>query len=345
LVQVKLYKDRGQISLTIEDIDPLFTQGALALARTELLKKLRAQGLDQKNKLLTVPYFPLRVVLITAEGSRAYSDFVHQLIDVGGFGGTLLFIPCTMQGDRVPERVVASIEVAHKHSADIIVICRGGGSAADLRWFDGEEVALAIAHSKIPIIAAIGHHDDTCVAEEICHTREKTPTAAADRILEVFSDTRTTINEKAHSLAVYLDREMTKIDRLQSNLKERLSSVLDTFFSSQTQRLLFQSVSLSRAFETTFNRQTSAFITMASQLNHSANSAIQQLIETVLSLHQQLTALDPTPWLKSGWTQLMAKGKQVNSVDLVNPGETLTARLLDGSLQLQVTHKTAKHKG
>jgi exonuclease VII large subunit len=138
---------------------------------------------------------------------------------------------------------------------------------------------------------------------------------------------------------------MTKIDRLQSNLKERLSSVLDTFFSSQTQRLLFQSVSLSRAFETTFNRQTSAFITMASQLNHSANSAIQQLIETVLSLHQQLTALDPTPWLKSGWTQLMAKGKQVNSVDLVNPGETLTARLLDGSLQLQVTHKTAKHKG
>ena len=68
LVQVKLYKDRGQISLTIEDIDPLFTQGALALARVELLRKLRAQGLDQKNKLLSIPSFPLRIALIKAEG-------------------------------------------------------------------------------------------------------------------------------------------------------------------------------------------------------------------------------------------------------------------------------------
>jgi len=345
LVQVKLYKDRGQISLTIEDIDPLFTQGALALARAELLRKLRAQGLDQKNKLLSIPPFPLRIALITAEGSRAYSDFVHQLIDVGGFGGTLIFIPCTMQGDRVPQRVVASIDLAEQHAADIIIICRGGGSAADLRWFDGEEIALAIARSKTPIIAAIGHHDDTCVAEEICHTREKTPTAAADRILEVFTDTRATINEKAHSLAVYLDREITKMDRIQSNLKERLSSVLDSFFSSQSQRLLFQSVNLTRAFETSFNRQSSNFISMAAQLNHSATSAIQQITEAIFSFHQQLTALDPTPWLKSGWTQLMANGQQVNSVESIDLGDTLTARLLDGSLQLQVKHKTPKHKG
>lgn len=345
LVQVKLYKDRGQISLTIEDIDPLFTQGALALARAELLKKLRARGLDQKNKLLPVPSFPLRIGLITAEGSRAYSDFSHQLIDVGGFGGTLIFIPCTMQGDQVPQRVVAAIELAEQNLADIIVICRGGGSAADLRWFDGEEIALAIAQSKTPIIAAIGHHDDTCVAEEICHTREKTPTAAADRVLDVFADTRATINEKAHSLAVYLDREITKMDRIQSNLKERLSSVLDGFFSSQSQRLLFLSVSLTRSFETSFSRQSAGFISMAAQLNHSATNAIQQLTEATFSLHQKLTALDPTPWLKSGWTQLMASGRQINSVESIDLGDTVTARLLDGSLQLQVKHKTHKHKG
>jgi exonuclease VII large subunit len=84
---------------------------------------------------------------------------------------------------------------------------------------------------------------------------------------------------------------------------------------------------------------------MAAQLNHSATSAIQQITEAVFSFHQRLTALDPTPWLKSGWTQLMANGQQVNSVESIDLGDTLTARLLDGSLQLQVKHKTPKHKG
>ncbi len=336
LVQVKLYKDRGQLSLTIEDIDPAFTQGALALARLELLKKLRQQGLDRKNKSVSMTPFPFKVALITADGSRAQTDFQHQLLDEGQFPGTVLFIPCTMQGERVPSEVISSIKKAIEADADVIVLSRGGGSAADLRWFDGEEIALAIAHCPIPIIAAIGHHEDTCVAEEICHTREKTPTAAADRILEVFRDTRSQINERAHILAVALDREISRFDRLQTDLRERLLQVTDSYFSRHRERLVQWTLYLQRSFDQTYGHQQSRFVQIAAHLNHFANRQLQAFAEALFAREQQLTRLDPSPWLDSGWTQLSLDGKPLLSSEDTSIGSNVQARLRDGMLRMTV---------
>jgi exodeoxyribonuclease VII large subunit len=344
LVNVKLYKDRGQLSLTVEDIDPAFTQGALALARLELLKKLRVQGLDRKNKMLPMPNFPLRIALITAEGSRAHTDFQHQLMDQGGFPGELIFIPCTMQGDKVPRDVTESIKKAIVSGADLIVLSRGGGSAADLRWFDGEEIAMAIANSPIPIIAAIGHHEDSCVAEEICHTREKTPTAAADRILDVFRDTRSAINEKAHILAVALDREIARFDRQQSDLRERLVHASDAYFSRHRERLTHMTAYLQRGFDAVYASQQSRFIHLAAQLNHQATMQLQKHTELLFGREQQLTRLDPGPWLDAGWTQLSIAGKSVLNTNDVEIGSAVQARLRDGVLKLTVDAVEAREK-
>lgn len=345
LVQVKLYKDRGQISLTVEDIDPSFTQGELALARAELLKKLRSQGLDQKNKMIPMPSFPLRIALITAEGSRAFSDFEHQLLSAGIFCGTMLFVPCPMQGDRVPQNVASSIKAAHDWMADIIVLCRGGGSTADLRWFDGEEIALAIAYAKIPVITAIGHHDDTCIAEEISHLREKTPTAAADRIISILVDTKQAINEKAHTLASTLDHEVTKFDRLQTNLKERLATASEQVFSHFQQNLVISSMQLQSNFELMLNGQRSNFIASAAQLSHLATNHLQVFYEGLFELKQKLTELDPAPWLKAGWTQLTCEAGRIKSVTDAEVGTEVTARLIDGSLNLRIESITDSKRG
>lgn len=344
LVNVKLYKDRGQISLSIDDVDPTFTQGALALARLELLKKLRAQGLDRKNKLLTMPNFPFRVALITSEGSRAHTDFQHQLLDSGQFPGELVFIACSMQGDRVPADVTKALKEAAAAHVDVIVISRGGGSAADLRWFDGEEIALAIANAPVPVIAAIGHHEDTCVAEEICHTREKTPTAAADRILDVFRDTKAAIDEKAHILATALDREMIRFDRMQANLRERLVQATDYYFSSHRDRLTRMTLQLQRGFDGVYSDQRAKFNRMGAQLSHFATQAIQKHVEGLFQREQQLTKLNPKPWLDTGWTQLSVSGKNLKSTDDVKVGTKIQARLRDGILKLTVESKEPRTK-
>lgn len=205
LCRVGFYQDRAQLSLTIENIDPLFTRGALALAREKLMAELRAKGLDRVNKNLEMPLFPFRVGLVSSEGSRAESDFLHQM-EAGLFPGNILFMHAATQGEKVPIEVPAAIRQLAASDCDVIVITRGGGSAADLRWFDAPEVAYAIAACPVPVIAAIGHHDDTCVAEEICHLRQKTPTAAAQFLVDCFAAGRIRIDSAGTGLKSVVDR-------------------------------------------------------------------------------------------------------------------------------------------
>ena len=344
LARVSLYKDRGSLSLTIEDVDPAFTQGALALARAELLKKLRSQGLATKNRSLPIPAFPLSVALISAKSSRAQTDFIHQLTDAGHFPGTLYFIDCPMQGDKVPRGVVAAIKAAVAASVDLIIITRGGGSAADLRWFDGEEIAMAIAKAPIPIIAAIGHHDDTCVAEEICHTRQKTPTAAADFVLEIYRSTRTQINEYAHVLAQALDREVTRFQQTQASLRERLATVVTSFFSRHQERLQTLSQDLGRSFAVLYERQSAQFFQLSTSLHHAGLTRCMQVSEQISNLNQELVRLDPQPWLEAGWTQLALANKPLRSVTDVQKGDIVTARLRDGTMTMVVEDTKQKRR-
>ncbi|HYX33072.1 MAG TPA: exodeoxyribonuclease VII large subunit [Oligoflexus sp.] len=221
LVDISLFKDRGQISLQVQGIDPTFTKGSLALAREKLLRELRTKGLDQKNKQLPWPAFPLRIGLISADESRAKSDFLDQLL-VYGFPGQVLFFPAQMQGENTLRDVVSGIQALEARHCDMIVITRGGGSAADLRWFDSPEIAYSITAARVPIVAAIGHHEDVCVAEEISARREKTPTAAADFCVHLLQKTR----ERIEQLSLVMSRSMDERVRLQTQILQNLKARL-----------------------------------------------------------------------------------------------------------------------
>ncbi|MEN8008556.1 MAG: exodeoxyribonuclease VII large subunit, partial [Candidatus Krumholzibacteriota bacterium] len=67
---------------------------------------------------------------------------------------------------------------------EVIVITRGGGSRADLSWFDQRDLAVAIAECPVPVITAIGHEVDKSIADLVAHHACKTPTAAAEFLVE-----------------------------------------------------------------------------------------------------------------------------------------------------------------
>jgi exodeoxyribonuclease VII large subunit len=125
------------------------------------------------------------VALVTAEASRALSDFLDELKGSGLAFRVTLF-NCHMQGEHVSRDVAAALQwaCAAEQEYDVVVITRGGGSRLDLRWFDDLEVAKAIAHSPLPVITAIGHFEDVSVADEVSFLAEKTPTGAAGHLVE-----------------------------------------------------------------------------------------------------------------------------------------------------------------
>lgn len=339
LCQVGFYRDRAQLSLNIIDIDPAYTKGALALAREALLKELRAKGLDRKNKSLSLSLFPLKVGLISADGSRAYSDFVNQLWSYK-FPGSVLFAAVATQGESVPKSVSDAIKALSLQQCDVIVITRGGGSAADLRWFDAPAIAYAIAECPIPIVAAIGHHDDISVTELISFAHEKTPTAAADFIIAAFQQTRTKIHNMSLQLAQILLRYTEHASKLHAQVKDRLKQAA-TLSLMQTERSL---IATSSKLEVTAregyrlgNQQLSDFATRIAQR---ATDLIHQQSLRLTQIFGAIQKLDPKPWLAAGWTQLSLDQQPITSINQVGRSDTLKARLLDGTLILEVKDKT-----
>ena len=359
--QVGFYRGRASISLTLIDLDPKYTKGALALAREALLAELRQKGLDKKNKQRPLSCFPLKIGVLSAPGSRALSDFLHQL-DVGHYPGKIYVLPVSMQGEKTSSQVLRGIEKLNSLACDLIVLTRGGGSAADLRYFDLPEIAFAVAKSKLPIIAAIGHHDDYCIAEEIAYERRKTPTAAADFIIEKILSVKERIQSACGRLSQDLQR-LTKVEeKHQNQMLSQINLASQQIIGRKKQVLLSLSAHLKQTLILQQTKADAKLKEVKLQLQQKSSEKLKEedlrlkdklepqiynLSQHLLNLEMtrlekyigELKAHDPSPWIKSGWTRLELKNKSLLSIETVKLGDELTARLCDGTLKLKVLAK------
>ncbi len=343
LCDVQLHRERGALSLRVREIDPAFTHGALALAREKLLRELRAAGQDRVNKNLTLTRVPQRVGLITAAGSRAYGDFCDQLRALQ-VPVQVVFRPTPMQGEDVLKEIPRAI--AALHDCDLIVITRGGGSASDLRWFDSSEVAAGIVAANVPIVAAIGHHEDLCVAEEISFMRQKTPTAAADYLAGLFVALETLCQAQRAELRAALQHSWQTVQERYLTARGGLSTAALAQQRRGDRRLVEMAVAVIAAAQEGLQRRHNHHRDLAYMLHEQARQRLTTDGVVLQQLKQQLLAVDPRPWLAKGWARIYARGGLVKSVTQVAAGEQVKAVLGDGHLKLQVVAtETATNRG
>ena len=211
----------GRLLVTVDGIDVTFTQGQLALQRERVLAMLRKRGLVDRNRRLPFAPFPLRVALITADHSRARNDFLHEL-ERSALAFRVTVFDCRMQGEDTAVDVVLAFakirQDSQQHASfDAVVVTRGGGSRMDLRWFDAAEIAESVALCPLPVITAIGHHDDQSLADLVAARAEKTPTAAAQALvsccLESLGRAQVDLNRAATKALRTLGRERLRLQQ------------------------------------------------------------------------------------------------------------------------------------
>ena len=78
--RVSYYAPQGRIQFIMSAVDPQYTLGHLAAERDQVLRTLASEGLLELNKSLTLPLLPLRIGLVTSDGSAAYNDFTTELL-------------------------------------------------------------------------------------------------------------------------------------------------------------------------------------------------------------------------------------------------------------------------
>jgi exodeoxyribonuclease VII large subunit len=188
--RLNYYQPRGNVQLQMSWIDADFTLGRLAAERERLLGALESEGLLVMNRALRFPIVPLRVGLVTSEGSAAHADFLHEL-EMSGFGWEVLVADARVQGLEADVGVPAALRQLGEAGVDVACVVRGGGARTDLAPFDREPIARAIATHPVPVLTGIGHEVDSTIADVVAHQSFKTPTACAVGLVErvrVFQD-------------------------------------------------------------------------------------------------------------------------------------------------------------
>ena len=208
-------------SLTVQDIDPTYTLGDMARRRREILKQLEEEGVLTLNKELEIPLLAQRIAVISSATAAGYGDFCNQLEqNPYGFVFYPRLFPAIMQGERVEQSVITALDAIHacRDDWDVVVIIRGGGATSDLSGFDTYELAANCAQFPIPIITGIGHERDDTVLDCVSHTRVKTPTAAAEYLINHLHDTAKVLEDYAsavlHTISTRMERENTRLNRM-----------------------------------------------------------------------------------------------------------------------------------
>lgn len=175
------------LSLNIVNIDPTYTLGDLAKQRQATIRQLTEDGVMELQQALEVPSLVRRIAVVSSADAAGYGDFCDQLQhNRFGYAFHTQLYPAVMQGDTAARSIIQALGAiaAQEEEWDVVVIIRGGGATTDLSCFDDYMLASHCAQFPLPIIAGIGHTRDVSVVDMVVHSSVKTPTAAAEWLIE-----------------------------------------------------------------------------------------------------------------------------------------------------------------
>ena len=326
-------------SLTVLDIDPTYTLGDMARRRREILSRLQQEGVLTLNKELELPELMQRVAVISSPTAAGYGDFCNQLAhnDFGFVFYTRLF-PAVMQGEKVERSVISALDRIYREVDhwDVVVIIRGGGATSDLSGFDTYELAANCAQFPLPVITGIGHERDDTVIDMVAHTRVKTPTAAAEFLVNHLR--RTAERLETFAQCVYqevpsmLSRERERLDSWMARIPARVQMCLQREGFAQERLVKRLEMSVQACLQSERHRQE-----LCLQRVENALSVRMQVERHRLELFSQRVKADsPDLLLKRGYSMTLKDGKAVTDASLLQPGDVVETRLAKGRFKSKV---------
>ncbi len=218
-------------SLNVQTLRPVGA-GAIRKAVQLLEAKLAAEGLFDPDRKRPLPYPPARIGLVTSGESAAYADFV-KVVSARWRGLEIELADVQVQGERAPGQIIAAVRWfnALADPPDVLVVIRGGGSADDLQAFSTEAVVRAVAASRTPTMAAIGHEVDVSLAELAADRRASTPSNAAELLVpdrrEILAQLASLRQQLADELYGRIDGMRQELGKFAEGSFDLVSSRLD----------------------------------------------------------------------------------------------------------------------
>lgn len=333
------FHEQYGLKLVISDINPEFTLGDMARQRREIVERLTREGVIEMNKTLPWPAVPQRIAIVSAAGAAGYGDFMNQL-ENNPYG--IKFYPCLftamMQGVNTRSSVLSALMCINNHIDlfDCVVIIRGGGSTSDLNSFDDYDLAATIAQFPIPVIVGIGHERDVTVLDYVAAMRVKTPTAAAEFLIQRGSDALNHLNDLGNSIVTtardIVARSREQLTYYTSIIPTTARRIIDT----SRLRLNNYSQTIPLSVGNRIGAERTRLSHRIDNIKDATEHSIMREKMRLEALTDKLTLLSPRNILNRGYTITMLNGKYISNAAQLQPGDVVTTHFANGSARATI---------
>lgn len=313
--RVSLYAPGGQYQINADTMQPDGV-GALYVAFEQLKAKLQGEGLFDEARKKPLPKIPDRIGIITSPTGAA----IHDMINILGRRfpcAEILLYPALVQGASAPASLIAGLEWFNMAgNVDVIILGRGGGSMEDLWAFNDENLARAVAASRIPVISAVGHESDFTICDFVADRRAPTPSAAAELAVPETTELKRLLRTLEERSGLAMHRRLTQArERVATLAGSRVLTSPDRFVDDCRMRVGDLALRLDRATEQKLALSKGEFARVAAQLQ----------------------ALNPLAILTRGYAVVRSGETPVRSVRELTIGQPVRLTLADGEAQACVT--------
>ena len=314
--RVSVYDARGEYQLYADAIESIGGVGDLHRQFEALKAKLDAEGLFDPERKRPIPVFPKRIGVVTSPTAAAWHDMQNVLRRRFPLA-EVVFSPTLVQGADAPAQIVKALERLNRRSdIDVIIIARGGGSLEDLWCFNDENVARAVADSRIPVISGVGHEIDFTIVDFVADLRAPTPSAAAELATPNRDDLLLDLDRLRGGLLGLFGNSLAERERDLQRLQSTLRYVTPA------------------THVRTAGREVREF---GGRLARAAALHLERLRDRVASTTKALEAANPDHILSRGYALVSDEGgKLIRSAAQVSKNQRLNVQLSEDRIRVRV---------
>jgi exodeoxyribonuclease VII large subunit len=309
----ELFEQRGDYRMRALSIER-FGVGAHLAALERLKTKLAGEGLFAAGRKRPLPLLPRAVGLVTGNDAAAKRDVVTT-IHARFPAATIVVAETYVQGPRAAQGMIDALRgLSSQPDVDVIVLARGGGGFEDLLPFSDERLVRAVAASRVPVVSAVGHEQDTPLCDLAADMRASTPTMAGKLVVPELSQL------------------FGKLDRARAALGRNAQRTLE----QDTQRLERSKDRLRAAPRVALEREAQRVERAHERLRTAPTLAVERKRAALESAAGKLRVLSPLKTLERGYAIVRTDTGVVTSRSSVAGGTRLDVRVADGSFAATV---------
>ncbi len=360
LVKAKFDLIHG-LKLVIEDIDPAYTIGDMAVKLKKIRNELIKQNIITSNKQVVLYHQFYNIAVVAPYDAAGLGDFKKEAELLQKYNlCEFKYYHANFQGKKAAKEIIEQIALAHKHHLetpyDMIVIIRGGGSVTDLAWLNDYDLAYCICKSVLPIICGIGHRKDSTILDEVSNRAFDTPSkvstfiyndvvSQAEDFIYQFTNILNTVNQNIMYHRTQLDVVLSSISSnafsvskvIYSDIGSVYGGISSHFFnctkiSGLTIRALFEQDILNYAFILLVENRRKIF-NLINEFTYQSKKVVLDSEKKAALLINKVIGQDPIYILEKGFTIARDKdGNSLPSYELAKKCNEFILQFRDGKL-------------